>query len=117
MRACTNWRGAREMRRRHRTNPPARPGIMKAISDNVHRESTLHTDGAQYYKFPRGVKKHETVNHSIGEYARKTEIGVVHVNSVEGFFSVFKRGMIGTYQHVSADHLARYTAEFNFHQN
>jgi transposase-like protein len=98
-------------------NAPARPEIMKAISENVHPDSTLHTDGAQYYKFPRGVKAHESVNHSIGEYARKGKTGVVHVNSLEGFFSVFKRGMIGTYQHVSAEHLHRYTAEFDFRQN
>jgi transposase-like protein len=98
-------------------NPPARPEIMKAISENVHPDSTLHTDGAQYYKFPRGIKKHESVNHSIGEYARKTKTGSVHVNTLEGFFSVFKRGMIGTYQHVSHEHLHRYTAEFDFRQN
>ncbi len=98
-------------------NAPHRAEIMKHIADNVHPDSTLHTDGAQYYKFPRGVKKHESVNHSIGEYARKTETGSVHVNTLEGFFSVFKRGMIGTYQHVSAEHLHRYTAEFDFRQN
>lgn len=98
-------------------NAPHRAEIMKHIGDNVHPDSTLHTDGAQYYKFPRGIKKHESVNHSIGEYARKTETGSVHVNTLEGFFSVFKRGMIGTYQHVSAEHLHRYTAEFDFRQN
>jgi hypothetical protein len=54
---------------------------------------------------------------SSGPYARKTDGGVVHVNSLEGFFSVFKRGMIGTFQHVSAEHLHRYTAEFDFRQN
>ncbi len=96
---------------------PHRPEIMKNIRENVHPGSILHTDGAQYYKFPLVVKKHESVNHSTGEYARKGETGVVHVNTLEGFFSVFKRGMIGIYQHVEAQHLHRYTAEFDFRQN
>lgn len=96
---------------------PNRPEIMKAIKDNVDPASTLHTDGATYYKFPLVVAKHESVNHAKGEYARKTEGGTVHVNSLEGFFSVFKRGMIGTYQHVESQHLHRYVAEFDFRQN
>ncbi len=96
---------------------PDRAQIMKALAENVHPASTMHTDGAQYYKFPRVVAKHESVNHSIGEYARKTENGSVHVNTLEGFFSVFKRGMVGTYQKVSEAHLARYVAEFDFRQN
>jgi len=96
---------------------PDRAQIMRAINEHVHPESTLHTDGAQYYKFPRAIAKHESVNHSIGEYARKTDDGSVHVNTLEGFFSVFKRGMIGTYQKVSEEHLPRYVAEFDFRQN
>lgn len=106
----------------HRTvvldGPPARHEIMRHIRENVHPDSVLHTDGAQYYKYPLVVKGHESVNHSIGEYARKGKRGdVVHVNSLEGFFSVFKRGMIGVYQHVETQHLHRYTAEFDFRQN
>lgn len=96
---------------------PHRAEIMKHLHDNVHPGSTLHTDGAQYYKFPRVVKKHESVNHAAGQYARKGETGVVHVNTLEGFFSVFKRGLIGVYQHVESQHLHRYTAEFDFRQN
>ncbi|MEX0961114.1 MAG: IS1595 family transposase [Burkholderiales bacterium] len=56
------------------------------------------------------VASHETVNHEAGEYVR----GDVHTNTVEGFFSILKRGIIGTYHHVSAAHLHRYTAEFDF---
>jgi len=96
--------------------PPARPEIRKAIKENMHPDSTLHTDGAQYYKAIS--YKHESVNHAAGQYARPGKHGdVVHVNSLEGFFSVFKRGMIGTYQHVEAQHLQRYVAEFDFRQN
>lgn len=86
--------------------------VKHAIWQHVHPESRLVTDGAQYYLFPP-VAKHESVNHSAEEYAR----GDVHVNTLEGYFSVFKRGMIGTYQKVSEKHLHRYVAEFDFRQN
>ena len=57
--------------------------------------------------------KHETVKHSADEYVR----GDVHTNTVEGYFSVFKRGMKGTYQHCEEKHLHRYLAEFDFRYN
>jgi len=98
-------------------NAPNRPEIRKALHEHVDPRSVLHTDGAQYYKNALIGAKHEVVNHAAGEYARQGESGTVHVNSLEGFFSVFKRGMIGTYQHVSAEHFQRYVAEFDFRQN
>jgi transposase-like protein len=96
---------------------PDRQAIMAALDAHVHPESTLHTDGAQYYKFPRGIAKHRSVNHSAGEYARREGGVSVHVNTLEGFFSVFKRGMVGVYQNVSEAHMPRYVAEFDFRQN
>jgi transposase-like protein len=57
--------------------------------------------------------KSDTVNHSIGEYVR----GDVHTNTIEGYFSILKRGITGTYHHVSAKHLKRYLAEFDFRYN
>jgi transposase-like protein len=57
--------------------------------------------------------KHATVNHSIGEYVR----GDVHTNTIEGYFSILKRGIMGTYHHVSPQHLKRYLAEFDFRYN
>lgn len=56
---------------------------------------------------------HSTVNHSAKEYVR----GELHTNTVENFFSVFKRGLFGTYQHMSEKHLSRYLAEFDFRYN
>jgi hypothetical protein len=53
---------------------------------------------------------HQTVNHSADEYVR----GIVHTNTVEGYYSIFKRGMTGIYQHCSEKHLHRYLAEFDF---
>lgn len=85
--------------------------IRGIIADHVDPKSTLHTDGAQYYK---GVAmQKQAVDHSAGEYVR----GDVHTNTVEGVFSIFKRGMIGTYQHCGEQHLQRYLAEFDFRQN
>lgn len=77
----------------------------------LHDDSRLVTDGAQHYKFQ--VRKHESVDHSKHEWAR----GDVHTNTLEGFFSIFKRGMVGTYQHCNSDHLHRYLAEFDFRYN
>lgn len=77
----------------------------------VDPESTLHTDQAQHYKNPgKRFAKHESVNHSEKEYVR----GDVTTNTVEGFFSIFKRGMVGIYQHCGEQHLHRYLAEFDF---
>jgi len=57
--------------------------------------------------------RHESVNHSIGEYVR----GNVHTNTIENYFSIMKRGINGVYHHVSQQHLKRYLAEFDFRYN
>jgi hypothetical protein len=54
-------------------------------------------------------ERHETINHSADEYVR----GDAHTNTIEGYFSILKRGIIGTYHHVSQQHLKRYLAELN----
>jgi len=82
--------------------------IMRA---NIASKTALMTDEASHYgEVGEEFKSHETVNHSIDEYIR----GCVHTNTVEGFYSVFKRGMIGVYQHCSEKHMHRYLAEFDF---
>jgi hypothetical protein len=81
------------------------------VRENIRRESRLHTDESRLYMAPgKEFKAHETVTHSHGEYVR----GDVHTNSVEGFFSIFKRGMRGIYQHCAEKHLHRYLAEYDF---
>lgn len=95
---------------------PKAADIVPILLENVNRKSTLHTDGAQVYRFTGAAKAHEAVDHS-KEYVREGKAGVVHTNTLEGFFSVFKRGMIGTYQHCGEQHLQRYLAEFDFRQN
>jgi transposase-like protein len=87
------------------------------LSANVHPESILHTDGSQIYREIGVSKKHEFVDHSISYVGMGQNGRKVHTNTLEGFFSVFKRGMVGTYQHCSEAHLQRYLAEFDFRQN
>jgi hypothetical protein len=84
---------------------------MSYVYKHVDAKSRLVTDGATHYKHPP-VAKHESVDHSKYEWVR----GDVHTNTLEGFFSIFKRGLIGVYQHVDAKHLDRYLAEFDFRQ-
>jgi len=89
-------------------------GVEKIIRRNVHHESRLMTDTAGYYRRNRfGIAEHEKVNHKQGEYA----YGDVHVNTLEGYYALFKRGMKGVYQHCGEQHLHRYVAEFDFRYN
>jgi len=85
--------------------------LKTVIGKHVVLDSTLNTDEAQFYK-PIGRKfaEHEAVNHGSGEYAR----GETTTNTVEGFFGIFKRGMIGVYQHCGESHLQAYLNEFDF---
>ncbi len=81
------------------------------IAENLHPASTLHTDESTLYRdAPSMVGAHDSVRHASGEYVR----GEVHTNTVEGYFSIFKRGMKGVYQHCSEKHLQRYLSEFDF---
>lgn len=74
----------------------------------------LMTDGEGQYRLVAPMfKGHEVVNHGIGEYVR----GDVSTNTVEGYFSILKRGITGVYHHVSPQHLKRYVAEFDFRYN
>ena len=85
------------------------------LEAQMSKKARLMTDDAGQYRVMGGAvsRKHEVINHSIGEYAR----GNVHTNTIEGYFSILKRGLIGTYQHVSEQHLQRYVSEFDFRYN
>jgi len=84
------------------------------IEAQIDGATMVYTDeGATSKSLGRTFDKHESVNHSIGEYVR----GDVHTNTIEGYFSVLKRGINGTYHHVSQQHLKRYLAEFDFRYN
>jgi transposase-like protein len=92
---------------------PTRYEIRPIMEENIRAKTKVYTDGANYYRFmPKS--QHETVNHSAGEYVRYTKGAKIHTNTVEGAFSIFRRGMVGTYQHCGEQHLNRYLAEFDF---
>jgi hypothetical protein len=82
--------------------------------ENIARESRLHTDESRLYTDAKHhFAAHETVRHTAEEYVR----GDVHTNTAEGYFSIFKRGMRGVYQHCKEKHLHRYLSEFDFRYN
>jgi hypothetical protein len=86
--------------------------VRSAIVTNVDRQSALMTDDARiYWSLGREFAAHETTLHSNREFARP---GGIHSNNAENFFSILKRGVIGTYHHWSECHMHRYLAEFDF---
>jgi transposase-like protein len=85
--------------------------IRAAIVTNVHRSSTLMTDDARFYnRIGEEFAAHGTTLHSNREFSRG---GGCHSNTAENFFSIFKRGVVGIYHHMSATHMHRYLAEFD----
>ena len=88
--------------------------VKKVLQENVDPQATLNTDEYQIYTEPgKGFAKHEVVSHGKGEYVR----GSAYTNTAEGFFSQLKRSIDGTFHHVSAQHLHRYLAEFDYRYN
>ena len=91
--------------------------IMPIVKANVAREAILMTDESGVYRSAdKHFAGHGTTNHGAGEYV-DAEIPQIHSNTVEGYFSIFKRGMKGVYQHCGEQHLHRYLAEFEFRYN
>jgi transposase-like protein len=81
------------------------------VTANAHRDSHLMTDGARFYRYMgREFASHQSVDHTGGEYVR----GEAHSNTAENYFSILKRGINGTFIHVSEAHLGRYLSEFDF---
>jgi transposase-like protein len=88
--------------------------LRSVLATNVDRSSHLMTDAANAYReVGREFVSHGTTIHAIRQFV----VGEKHSNTAENFFSIFKRGVIGTYHHLSAVHLHRYTAEFDFRYN
>ncbi len=86
--------------------------LRRVIVKTASRKSHLMTDGAIFYKgIGREFAGHSSVDHSSGEYVRD---GHHHSNTVENYFSILKRGIVGTFHHVSEAHLSRYLDEFDF---
>lgn len=88
--------------------------VAAIVCENIAKESHLHTDESRLYTGADAhCLTHSSVRHAAGEYARDG----VHNNSAEGFFSIFKRGMKGIYQHCDEKHLHRYLSEYDFRFN
>jgi transposase-like protein len=88
--------------------------IHPILRANIAAEARLMTDEARlYWKVGKEFAEHNRVLHAGGEYVRKGDV-TIHTNTVEGYFSIFKRGMRGVYQHCGEQHLHRYLAEFDF---
>ncbi len=84
------------------------------LTEQLDQSTRLMTDTTWVYKNAgKHFAGHEMVNHGAGEYVR----GFAHTNTVEGYFSILKRGITGTFHHVSATHLKRYVGEFDFRYN
>lgn len=92
--------------------------VTKIVRENIDRESRLHTDKSPLYnKVGQEFAEHGSVDHSAGEYVRYEKGDYVSNNAAESYFSVFKRGMKGVYQHCQEKHLQRYLVEFDFRHN
>ena len=88
--------------------------LVPILKENISKEAMVYTDEAgQYFNLGSEFANHDFVRHGQGEYVR----GEVHTNTIEGYFSIFKRGMRGVYQHCAKKHLHRYAAEFEFRYN
>ena len=88
--------------------------VSKVLRENIARETKILTDESKIYGWvPHAFDKHVTVNHSKNEWVSRVD-PIDHTNTVEGYYSIFKRGMRGVYQHCSTAHLHRYIAEFDF---
>ena len=88
--------------------------LVPILKENIAKEATIYTDEAgQYTHLDRYFEDHDFVRHGAGEYVR----GDVHTNTIEGYFSIFKRGMKGVHQHCAKKHLHRYASEFEFRYN
>ena len=91
--------------------------VMPIVKANVAREAVVMTDECNVYRsVHHHFAAHGTTNDSAGQYD-DYEMPAVHSNTVEGYFSIFKRGMKGVYQHCSEAYLHRYLAEFEFRYN
>lgn len=92
--------------------------LKNIIRENVSTESNVMTDDFNIY---RGLKKefasHDVIRHKFGQYARREGAKSIHTNTVEGYFALLKRGIVGTFHHVSKRHLQRYLNEFDFRYN
>ncbi len=91
--------------------------VVEEIKKHVAPGTQVITDESKLYPAVHETHTHATVNHSAKEYFRKEGERHIHSNTVESSFSLLKRGVIGTFHHISAKHLPKYIAEFDHRWN
>lgn len=91
--------------------------LLKEIYTNVEENSLLITDEAKQYQSIGNTYIHRTVNHSNSEYVRDLKELKLYTNSIEGFWSLIKRGLVGQFHHISKKYLQRYVDEFCWRYN
>jgi transposase-like protein len=92
--------------------------LRSLVRECIEQGANLMTDDSGLYDGMRDhFGSHDVVKHSAGEYSRREGAKIVHTNTVEGYFSILKRGVTGTFHHVSKQHLGRYLDEFDFRYN
>lgn len=100
--------------RSHHVGDVSAKTLRPILTAQINTASTLMTDGAgQYRHMGESFARHASVNHEINEYVR----GDVHTQTIESYFAILKRGIMGTYHHVSPQHLKRYLGEFDYRYN
>lgn len=88
--------------------------VAEIFAENVAKEAAIYTDSAHHYKpVAKDYADHQSVHHDKGEFHKRGQPSI-HTQTVENYYSVFKRGMKGTYQHCARKHLHRYCVEFDF---
>lgn len=88
--------------------------LLPIMKEHIAKDARIMTDDAgQYFHLCKHFDHHEFVRHSAHEYVR----GQIHTNTIEGYFSILKRGLVGTFHHVGPQHLRRYVGEFDFRYN
>lgn len=102
----------------HLTYPRVTAENLRSIIDaTVDKSAHLMTDSSFVMKHAKGGRKHDRVNHKAGEYVRYENGLCITSNTVEGYFSLLKRGVNGIFHHVGKQHLHRYLSEFDFRYN
>jgi len=92
--------------------------LKDAIKENVEPDSHIMTDEYGSYRgLKKSFRKHSTIRHKWRQYVRREGGDVISTNTVEGFFALLKRGVTGTFHHISKQHLHRYLSEFDFRYN
>ncbi len=92
--------------------------LKPVLKEYISKGAVVNTDESGVYLFAKDhFAGHDTVNHSESEYARRENGRLITTNTVEGYFSLIKRGVYGTFHHVSREHLHRYLSEFDFRYN